>query len=486
MNTRSLTGIACLGVLVGALSTSVAGASTVPADSPPDSVADSAPDSVEPGGAVALDPTYGTDGVLTVNVNDAGHDRYISVAAGADGAVYASGFVEVGDGDHAFLVSKFTADGAPDATFGEAGNAVVNVVEGGGDGEVARGLVIGDDGSVTVSGPVDQDPGAAAPDDADADAAVVRLDPAGVLDASFGDGGVATFDLGAGKAVDAETYLADNVWGLAARDGGYVMFASSPNQEADRVDTDFVIAGLTDAGALDESFGEGGLVVADLGATIDNARNIRVDDQGRVLAAGYARDGDGIVSPVLIRLTSDGAFDETFGDAGIANHQVLDTVAEAYNVAFQGDDYVLSGYGRDATSETVDQVTYRFTADGDWDETFGEGGVARINIADQDDRGRNVTVLADGQILVVGSGKLDETNLDALVVLLDENGVPVAEFGDNGALLVDLGGDNDAFFGVTVVDESSIYVAGFRGGATDTEEQDDAVLVRLVPPTPSG
>ena len=468
MNKRWTASIAATGIALAILSGGVTSAGTVPPGS-----------SAPAAGGLALDTSFGTDGVLAANVNAAGHDRFISVASAADGSVFASGFTDVGDGDHAFVVSKYTAAGALDESYGDGGTAIVNVVEGGGDAEVARGLVVAEDGSVTVSGPADHDPAAVEPDNEDADAAVVRLDPSGALDATFGDGGIAIFDFGAGKAVDEETYLADNAWGLAARDGGYVLFASSPNQEADRADSDFVIAGLTDTGALDTAFGTDGLVVVDLDATIDNARNVKVDDQGRVLAVGYART-DGIVSPVLIRLTPEGALDETFGEGGVANHIVLDSVTEAYNVAFQGDAYVMSGYGRSAEDETVDQVTYRFTADGAWDETFGDGGVTRINVADQDDRGRNVLTLDDGSIVVVGSGKLDETNLDGLVVLLDANGAPVAGFGDNGTLLVDLGGVNDAFFGVTTTaDGSMVYVAGFKGAEEDTDEQDDAALLRF-------
>jgi len=164
----------------------------------------------------------------------------------------------------------------------------------------------------------------------------------------------------------------------------------------------------------------------------------------------------------------------------VANHVVLDSVTEAYNVAFQGDDYILSGYGRNADSETVDQVTYRFTADGAWDESFGEGGVTAINLADQDDRGRDVAVLPDGSIIVVGSGKLDDTNLDALIVHLDANGVPDATFGEGGALRLDLGGVGDAFFGVGVTaDASAVYAAGFHGAEPDTDGRDNAILARL-------
>jgi uncharacterized delta-60 repeat protein len=482
VKTQRVASIALSGAAIVTLASGAASATTVPPGStvPADG---SVPADAGTGAAVAPDPAFGTDGVLVANVAPDGHDRFISVAAAPDGAVYASGFVDVGDEDHAFVVSKFGPDGALDESYGDAGSAIVNVVEGGGDAEVARGLVLGDDGSVTVAGPVDHDPAAAEPDAEDADAAVVRLDATGALDTTFGEGGIAVFDLGAGKAVDEETYLADNAWGLTARDGGYALFASSPNQEADRVDTDFVIVGITDAGAVDEAFGTDGSVVVDVNATVDNARHVTVDDQGRILAVGYSRDGDGIVSPVLIRLSADGVLDESFGEGGVANHVVLDGVAEAYNVAFQGDAYVLSGYGRGVDEETVDQITYRFTADGAWDDSFGDGGVTRIDLAGQDDRGRNVTVLPDGHIVVVGSGKLDETNLDALVVLLDENGAPVADFGDNGALLIDLGGANDALFGIDTTDDGALlYVAGFKGAADDTDELDDAALLRFTLP----
>ena len=153
-----------------------------------------------------------------------------------------------------------------------------------------------------------------------------------------------------------------------------MLFASSPNQEADRADSDFVIAGLTDTGALDTAFGTDGLVVVDQ-TTIDNARNVKVDGHGR-RARRRLRAMDGIVSPVLIRLTPEGALDETFGEGGVANHIVLDSVTEAYNVAFQGDAYVMSGYGRSAEDETVDQVTYRFTADGAWTRRSATAGHA--------------------------------------------------------------------------------------------------------------
>ena len=48
--------------------------------------------------------------------------------------------------------------------------------------------------------------------------------------------------------------------------------------------------------------------------------------------------------------------------------------------------------------------------------------------------------------------------------MLDPDGGPVASFGDQGHLLVDLGGPTDAFYGVTVTsDGSAAMVAGYKG-----------------------
>ena len=188
-----------------------------------------------------------------------------------------------------------------------------------------------------------------------------------------------------------------------------------------------------------------------------------------------------MVSPVLIRMSPAGVLDETFGTGGVANHLVLPGVTESYQWVGQGENYILAGYGRGASSdEKVDLVTYRFLADGSWDQTFGTAGVTRVDLAGHDDRGRNLTILPNGNILAVGSGKLDAENLDAMVVQLDADGAPVETFGDGGHLLVDLGGPGDAFFGVTLTaDESAAILAGFRGADPDGAENDAAALALL-------
>ncbi len=173
--------------------------------------------------------------------------------------------------------------------------------------------------------------------------------------------------------------------------------------------------------------------------------------------------------------------DASFGNGGIANNIVLPGVTESYNFALQGDNYILAGYGRGADTEaTLDMVVYRFLADGSLDPSFGTNGVTQVDLAGEDDRARNVTVLPNGNILAAGSGKLDADNVDALVVMLDPDGAPVASFGDQGHVLVDLGGPGDAFFGVSVLaDSSGALLAGFKGADPDGTDNDDAYLARV-------
>ena len=456
---------------------------TEPVDSEPattDALEATTPATDAPATGSGLDASFGTDGVLATPQSATDNDRFITVREGPDGLIYTAGFTSIGD-DHMFAVSRLNPDGSPDDTFGDGGTAAINVAEGGGGAEVGRGLVLQDDGKILVAGPFENDPTAEGDLAGDLDVAIIRLEADGTPDATFGDGGIAKIDLGAGRTIDPETYITDNAWGLTAREGGYAVFATTPNQEPDRTDLDFAIVGLTDTGTLDPAFGTDGVVVADINASGDNARNITTDPDGSILATGYSRDGDGIVSPVLIRMSPQGVLDDTFGNGGVANNIILPGVTESYQVVPQGDDYILAGYGRgDDSEEKVDLVVYRFAADGSWDQTFGTDGVTRLDLVGEDDRARNITILPDGNILAVGSGKLDADNVDAMIVMLDPDGAPIETFGDNGHILVDLGGPGDGFFGVSLTaDESAVLIAGFKGADPDGDDNDDAVLARL-------
>lgn len=442
---------------------------------------DDPPEASEAGGETT--ETAIVDGVQPLPLSADGHDRLLAVTNGPDGSLYAAGWTGPA-GDNSMVLAKLGADGKLDQAFGQAGLAVVNVAVGGKTVEVARAVVVQPDGKILIAGPVEKDPKASGAAAKDTNIAVVRFDATGKPDPAFGKGGIAVVDIGPGKAV-GESYVADNSWGMAAlADGRVVVFGSVA--ATDRDDADYAIVGLTSAGALDSGFGTKGITTVDVKGATDNARGVVVQPDGKLVFAGYSRDSEGVINPVIIRTTADGTLDAGFGKDGVATDSVVPGgVAEAYAIALQGDKFVLAGYGRGASAEEkVDVMSMRFNADGSWDKTYGTDGLTRIDVAGDADRGRNVVVLPDGRILVAGSGSPEAGKSDGMVVLLDKDGTPASGFGTGGRVLSDLGGPGDAWFGVTLArDGKSVAVVGYKGAdpaATDGSKDDAAIAtVRL-------
>ncbi len=100
----------------------------------------------------------------------------------------------------------------------------------------------------------------------------------------------------------------------------------------------------------------------------------------------------------------------------------------------------------------------------------------------EDDRGRNLVALPDGRTVLVGSGKTGASNVDALVVRLTPTGGLDPAFGEGGRKLYDVGGPNDAFFGVALSpDGSRIAAVGYLGRDPSGNEKDDGAVLWLQP-----
>lgn len=396
----------------------------------------------EPAAAVTgLDQGFGTKGVKAVPLSAGDGDRLVTVVAGKDGKTYASGYVAQA-GDQAMTVARFDAGGSLDTSFSGDGVATVNVAVGGKAVELGRGLGLQSSGKVLVGGPVEHDPSAAGDAAKDTDIAVSRFGTDGALDPSFGSAGTARVDLGPGLAVSETEYVNDVMWGLRVLpDDRVLAVAAGRAAGAGRTDRDMTLVMLTKDGAVDTTFGTAGKLVVDVGGGTESPRTALVQPDGKLVAAGYTRSpGENpVVSPMLVRFGTDGKLDPSFGTGGIASAQLLPAVGEAYDVALQGDDYVITGYGRATADEKVDLIVARFTGEGAWDKSFGTGGLVRLDIAKEDDRGRDVAVLADGRIIVAGSGKPAADNIEGMIVLLGKDGAPEPAFGTGGHLLVDLG-----------------------------------------------
>jgi uncharacterized delta-60 repeat protein len=350
--------------------------------------------------------------------------------------------------------------------------------------------------NVDGGGDMRVDGGETAPPVPDLDIAVLRFNADGTPDSTFGTNGVAIVDFG-----PAGGGTRDSLWNIALdAQNRVVLFGSKAR--AGGSDSDRVVARLTSAGVVDTTFnsmvmppgtpGFHTLNIANLG---DNARAGIVQPDGKIVSAGYTSQPTGVGTQsankvVLLRLNDNGTPDTTFGVQGVVNSAPFVPaeptttpwgMAEAYGAAYQAGKYVTTGYGRAASSGPVDMVSFRYTAAGVLDTTWGTNGIVSLDIVSLDDRGRAVTTIPDpdNRVVIGGSGiPMTAGVIDAMLVRLTPNGAPDTTFAPNGYRLFDFGRTDEAFYGVAVSpDKNWIAAAGYRAGGM---EDDDAVLA-LVP-----
>lgn len=420
--------------------------------------------------------------ILPLPLSNTEADRFLAVTGTTENQYYAAGFTTVND-DSQMAVARFGLTGGLDTSFGANGVATVNVAVGSGKKiELARSVVIQSNGTIVIAGPIEHDTAAIGDAARDTDIAIARFDATGQLDPTFGTNGIARLDLSTGTT-DGTAFRGDTAWGLTLLAGDNLLVVGGKLADGTgRTDIDYAVVKLTANGTKDTTFGTNGLVTLDIGKGNDSPRTALVQPDGKIVVSGHTSNA-GVVTTVLFRLLSDGHFDLGFGQDGVVNIALLPFVAEAYDVALQGQNLVIAGYGRDTLGGTVDIISARFLSDGSWDKSYGDGGLTMIDVATQDDRSRTVKVLPDQRVLIVGQGKQTATTQEGAVVLLTPNGQPEAKFNGNGVALIDFGGPTDALFGLTLSPDLKNAIAVGWKGVVVTEgsptNNDDARVVRF-------
>ncbi|MCI0573661.1 MAG: hypothetical protein L0Y66_23235 [Myxococcaceae bacterium] len=326
----------------------------------------------------------------------------------------------------------------------------------------------------------------------DTDMALVRLNENGTVDPSFGTQGIARVDLATGSGSNR-----DSVYGVARDSQDRLVLFGSTKGTGARVDVDRAVVRLTPNGARDVSFASEGVHTLDIANLNDTTRNGFVQADGKIVVSGYTSQPTGVGTQaankiVLLRLNENGTADTSFGVGGVVNSapfvpaDPINTpwgIAEAYAVGRTSHgEYVTTGYGRAASSGKVDLVSFRYTDTGARDMTWNTSGSQVLDLVGEDDRGRNLVVLPDDRVLMVGSGIPTAGNIDAMLVMLRADGSLDTDFDPNGYKLYSYGGASEAFFGAALSPTNDrVAVVGHRvgaaGGATDDDDDDSILLV---------
>lgn len=192
------------------------------------------------------------------------------------------------------------------------------------------------------------------------------------------------------------------------------------------------------AGSLDPSFGVGGKVVTSIGAGEDQAYGVALQEDNKIVVAGFSFSVDTGKDFVVVRYNEDGSLDETFGVGGIVKTDVqLGSDDIAYDLAIQIDGKIVVAGSSDNGSDR-DAAIVRYNTDGSLDVTFGVDGVVLTDF--EDGKADEIKVVKihnlTGNIVVGGSAVISSTKSKPVVARYLSNGDLDVSFETDGIRLL--------------------------------------------------
>lgn len=218
----------------------------------------------------STDTNFGSGGIAMVDFSGK-FDVGTSVALQPDGKILVAGYSVISG--YQFSLARLNSDGTLDTTFDGDGKVTSDL--GNQSFDYGETVLVLNSGKILVGG------------QSNGGFALVRYQPNGSLDTTFGNTGVVLTQIGAASTIYALSELGDGKI-LAAGDG----------------DNDFALACYTADGAPDTTFGSAGKITTDFSGNTDQCRGLVVLGNGDILLAGTADFSDFAVARYAAALSS--------------------------------------------------------------------------------------------------------------------------------------------------------------------------------------
>jgi uncharacterized delta-60 repeat protein len=296
----------------------------------------------------------------------------------------------------------------------------------------------------------------------------------GTLDVSFGVGGGLRTNFGG-------TY--DWAYATAIQPDGRILAAGVSEAPGTY---DFALARYTSTQDLDPTFGHGGIVLTDFGHSYDWAYALALQPDGKIVVAGVS-DASGSKDFALARYNPDGALDASFGDGGLVTDGVRSLTADIiHGIAIQPDGRIIVGGVSFEDVVTTrphgDFMVARYLPNGRPDLTFGVGGVMTTDFGDESyDEPYAVVLQPDGKVVLggyttSGGGPGVLFGADQLAVArYMPNGLLDPGFGQGGKVIIDGGTLDERILALALAPDGSLLAGGYVNG----EKRSDLLLARL-------
>lgn len=374
------------------------------------------------------DTTFDGDGVVLDSSKGAA-STFFAVALTAEGNVVAGG-AGLGAGANAgWLLRRYSATGAPDATFNAVAAAAVPK-----DGEL-RAIAIEPTGRIVCVGT--SSPGVAQ----QTQLTIARFNPNGSIDATFAP------PTGIVRMPAGESILGSNGYGVALQpDGAIIVVGARRTAGVQEVG---IAARFKSDGTRDGTFNAGTTIA------IPDARLVgaAVEPGGNIVFAGSSTGG-ALPAYLLTRRTSAGAVDPGFGTAGTTT----------FGNTYRANGFVRLPSGELALVGDVRQGTAAYTAGVTSDKGAAIFARAFANVAAAGFYG----VAAQDEGRFVAAGHVAALNGEARVERILADGGKDGTFSDAGTAVIEPGGVPNnvevGLYAVAVQKDGRIVVAGNRSG----------------------
>jgi uncharacterized delta-60 repeat protein len=433
----------------------------------------------------SLDQSFGSGGVVATSLGNGTSIFVAGLALTPEGKIVVVGNASSAANPSASLtLIEYNRDGSLNQGFGSGGIVTVGLLQGPPTPDDPQGvysnptgtaIATDDQGRIVVGGSVS--------DFVHPILSLVRFNPDGGLDKTFGDQGLVTYVFGIsyGNEITALTTQHDKI------------FAAGQATNPKSFDFDFAVEKFNSDGTPDSAFGFYGIVATDTPQESMFATGLSIDDHGDVILVGYTQNATTFaLGFAMARYTPDGNLDQSFGTNGLvatfpgtgtifgialASNDDLLVCGEAVDPTTGNMDFALAEYlpGSPSSSSRLDENGHAHAGHhhgGDLNSKFGTGGTVTTNFGGQDSAS-GIATQSDGKIVVVGTDS-NGTTSELAIARYNLDGSLDSTFGAGGKVLT-LVGSSDFEGSVAIRPDGKIIVAALAQDPV-TSQYDLAVV----------
>lgn len=226
----------------------------------------------------SVDNSFGTNGYKEVFITNNSWNYCYAMELQSDGKILLAGEATVLS-EANFGLIRLNSDGSYDLTFSDDGKTTQNISA---LDDGAQAILLQPDGKIILGGY------ALTPDNK-TETALIRFNPDGSLDPSFGASGMVLTQLGAEYSMIADLNLTAS---------GNIIVAGTLNHYPTFFD--LFLSKYTTEGVLDENFGDQGLIFTDYDGHYDGISDAQISSDGRIVVSGAVVSTSNSISEYLL------------------------------------------------------------------------------------------------------------------------------------------------------------------------------------------